>query len=578
MWMSVVGSVCFAAKDAAQDYARLSKLSSDSLLRLGREYYNQDKPNQAFTCLSIISERYYVGISPHEAELCLRAINNIGCIYRYFFYDYAQSYEWFSKGLAICDEVHNENMQLILQGNLSELLDEYAERYSSKQLGEQAKTLMDQCIMNAYKAKNWNVLVTAFFNMTNLKYDADVKKYDFIISKDIPDDTENLKYVRLQYRALEALQQKRYDDAQEYFEQQLTAIDVDEQPERNEIPALLNIAKIYELKRQLTQAINFVDKAMDVARRDSVIDYELVCLNLLSDYHKRQGNTELAQKCYVEYLEKKEQMQSSHLVSIGEMNYIQQLKREEAKANQMAIRQRVQFTLLIFGGILLLIMAVSAVLLYRKNRQLLFSNQTLFEKNQEVMRAEEAEQQLRKQYEQKLQHYHDEQETIRQLSAEQIEQAQEQVDHADSAPEPASSTPQPPSSPNGPSSKYSRSNLSDEYKEMLIYRIQDVLNTPDVICNTDFSLAKLAKLVGSNTAYVSQVINEKTGQTFNIVVGKYRIKEACRRLNDAQNYGHVTIEAISEGVGFKSRSTFVTAFKRQIGLTPSEYIKMAANR
>ena len=285
-------------------------------------------------------------------------------------------------------------------------------------------------------------------------------------------------------------------------------------------------------------------------------------------------------------------MQSSHLVGIGEMNYIQQLKQEEKKANEMAARQRRQLYMLIFGGVLLFIMGCSALLLYRKNRQLLFSNKSLFEKNQEVMRAEEAEQQLRKQYEQKLQSYHDEQEQIRRLSAEHIEQAQELIDYqarveesSTAAPSPLTTTDdnghaieQEPPSPTAPTSKYSRSNLSDEQRQTLIYRIQEVLNTPETICQTDFSLAKLAKLVGSNTAYVSQVINEKTGQTFSIVVGKYRIKEACRRLNDTKNYGHVTIESISEGVGFKSRSTFIAAFKRQIGLTPSEYIKMAANQ
>ena len=208
------------------------------------------------------------------------------------------------------------------------------------------------------------------------------------------------------------------------------------------------------------------------------------------------------------------------------------------------------------------------------------------------MRAEEAEQQLRKQYEQKLQAYHDEQEQIRRLSAEHIEQAQELIDYLARVEETSTAAPSPltttddnghaieqvPPSPTAPTSKYSRSNLSDEQKQTLIYRIQEVLNTPETICQTDFSLAKLAKLVGSNTAYVSQVINEKTGQTFSIVVGKYRIKEACRRLNDTKNYGHVTIESISEGVGFKSRSTFIAAFKRQIGLTPSEYIKMAAEQ
>lgn len=571
----IVALPCMAAKDAVEDYARLSKLSSEELLRLGREYYNLDNPNQAYTCLSIISERYDPGMKPEEAELCLRAINNIGCIYRYFYYDYAQSFEWFSRGLAICDENDNEYMRLILMSNLCEILDEYAERYGSKQMDEQAKGIMDRCIVGAYNSKNWDIMVGVFFNMTNLSYDADVRKYQFIFSEEIPDSIDNLKYVRLQYRAIEAMQQHQYAKARGFFEQQLGAIDVEEQPERNVIPAYLNIAKTYEMEGNMPKAIALVDTTLLVAQRDSISDYKLICYKLLSEYHRKAGNEAMARENYVRYLEEKELLQASHLVGIGEMSYIQQLKQEEKKANEMAARQRRQLILIIFGSILLLITGGYTMLLYNKNRQLRFSNKSLFEKNQEVMKVEEAEQQLRKQYEQKLQLYHEEQEQAALPEAEQTEQPQE------SAQEPEPSSLEAEKADAGQpavAEKYSRSNLSDEYKQTLIYRIQDVLNSPDIICQNDFSLAKLAKLVGSNTAYVSQVINEKTGNTFSIVVGKYRIKEACRRMNDTKTYGNQTIESISEGVGFKSRSTFVNAFKRQIGLTPSEYIKMASNQ
>ena len=461
-------------------------------------------------------------------------------------------------------------MRLILMSNLSELLDEYASRYSSEQMEKQAWEMMDQCIIKGYETQNWAVMVTAFFNMTNLNYDAKIDKYSFILSKDIPDDIDNLKYVRLQYRALEAMQQKKYDAARRYFEQQLNAIDVKEQPELNILPAYLNIAKTYEQQNDLVRAVEYVRKALDRAQQDSVPDYEQICFKQLSDYYKLMDQQPLSREYYIKYLEKKEQMQAMRLSTVGEMNYIQQLRQEELKAEKMAARQRLQLFWLIFGSALLLILAGSALLLYRKNRQLLFSNQSLFRKNQEVMRAEETEHQLRKEFEQKLQLYHDNQQRLEQLSAEQIEEAHEN-EHAAHLLDPTS---QP--SPSTPQKKYSKSNLSDEQRATLIYRIQEALNNPDVICSNDFSLAKLAKIVGSNTAYVSQVINEQYEQTFSTVVGRYRIKEACRRINDTKNFGHLTLETISEGVGFKSRSTFINAFKRQVGLTPSEYIKMAA--
>jgi AraC-like DNA-binding protein len=88
-------------------------------------------------------------------------------------------------------------------------------------------------------------------------------------------------------------------------------------------------------------------------------------------------------------------------------------------------------------------------------------------------------------------------------------------------------------------------------------------------------LERLAMLSGSKYKYVSQVINEYYEQNFNNFLNSYRIKEACKRMSDLENYGNYTIEAISESVGFKSRSTFVASFKRITGLTPSQYQRMA---
>jgi AraC-like DNA-binding protein len=85
----------------------------------------------------------------------------------------------------------------------------------------------------------------------------------------------------------------------------------------------------------------------------------------------------------------------------------------------------------------------------------------------------------------------------------------------------------------------------------------------------------LAQLVDSNKTYVSQTINACYHENFVTLLGNSRVKEACRRINNYDQYGQFTLESISEGVGFKSRTTFTTAFKRLIGLTPSEYLKIS---
>lgn len=118
--------------------------------------------------------------------------------------------------------------------------------------------------------------------------------------------------------------------------------------------------------------------------------------------------------------------------------------------------------------------------------------------------------------------------------------------------------------------KYSGSSLADEASSLLCEKIKGVLDNVEEIASNDFSLDRLAHLVDSNTGYVSQVINETFGKNFSTLLGERRVRLACERLSDSDNYGQFTIEAIASGLGFRSRSNFVTVFKRVTGLTPSE--------
>lgn len=106
-------------------------------------------------------------------------------------------------------------------------------------------------------------------------------------------------------------------------------------------------------------------------------------------------------------------------------------------------------------------------------------------------------------------------------------------------------------------------------------KIMNVMENSEQWLAPDFSIQKLSKLVGSNTTYVSQLINERFGKNFRSFVNDYRIKEARRRLADSVGYGMMTIHAIGESVGFRSSTNFISAFRKQTGLTPSFYQKMA---
>lgn len=109
----------------------------------------------------------------------------------------------------------------------------------------------------------------------------------------------------------------------------------------------------------------------------------------------------------------------------------------------------------------------------------------------------------------------------------------------------------------------------------LLARVIDFMETSDKFLDPEFSLAQLAKEMDSNTKYVSQVINERTGNTFRIFINEYRIKIAKERMMDYETWGNLTIKSIGESVGFKSPANFIAAFKKSTGMTPSVYMSFS---
>jgi len=88
----------------------------------------------------------------------------------------------------------------------------------------------------------------------------------------------------------------------------------------------------------------------------------------------------------------------------------------------------------------------------------------------------------------------------------------------------------------------------------------------------EITLSQLADLVGCTSNNLSQVINSELEKTFFDFINTYRIKEAKRYLLASESE-KITILAIALESGFNSKSAFYTAFKKEIGMTPSEYKK-----
>lgn len=121
-----------------------------------------------------------------------------------------------------------------------------------------------------------------------------------------------------------------------------------------------------------------------------------------------------------------------------------------------------------------------------------------------------------------------------------------------------------------PKKKYEKSALSPEMEEAILTKLIHLTTTEKLHLNSDLSLPKLADRLGTSPHYVSQVLNDRLGQTFFDWLAAYRIAEAQQLLNDPAT-AHLKIEEIAERVGYNAPSAFHTAFKRITGQTPASF-------
>jgi AraC-like DNA-binding protein len=84
---------------------------------------------------------------------------------------------------------------------------------------------------------------------------------------------------------------------------------------------------------------------------------------------------------------------------------------------------------------------------------------------------------------------------------------------------------------------------------------------------SNLSREGLAAAIDINPNYLSSLFNAYTGKKINEYINFLRIKEAARLLQDTDK----KIIDIAFSIGFESLSTFIRAFKNEMGKTPTEY-------
>lgn len=98
-----------------------------------------------------------------------------------------------------------------------------------------------------------------------------------------------------------------------------------------------------------------------------------------------------------------------------------------------------------------------------------------------------------------------------------------------------------------------------------IYLIKQYIS--ENFSNEDLSIKDISDYVHLSTSYICTLFKTETSKTLNQYITDYRIERAKKLLEDPRN----KVSEISSKVGYRDGNYFGKTFKKQVGLSPSEY-------
>jgi AraC-like DNA-binding protein len=115
-----------------------------------------------------------------------------------------------------------------------------------------------------------------------------------------------------------------------------------------------------------------------------------------------------------------------------------------------------------------------------------------------------------------------------------------------------------------------RNIVSPELMDELQEKILTAIVLQKKFMDKNYRVDNLAKDIGTNSRYVSAVISVRFHENYSSLLNRYRIEEALNILSDEKNRG-LSIEDVSDMVGFSNRQSFYAWFYRLKGITPRQF-------
>ncbi|MBC8591991.1 tetratricopeptide repeat protein [Oscillospiraceae bacterium N12] len=566
--------VCVASHLYAGDmlnYESLSGWPVSELIKHGDKYYEQNHLDTAIGYYIVLAGKYNAGMTKSDKYICTLACRSIANIY-YQQENYAQAFEFYMKSLKISDENGFGELTVEAYKNLGNV-------YSVFTDNEQAIRCYEKGLKRAREYRDTINEVKFLINLSAIccyeKRTKDAWMYYNQMMKFVGND-KIVKYFSYFNKALIFNLQKQYNDAVSNYEKAVRYAERENLDPKYAGGVYGELAKLYRDMGKNDSALHYFHIYTDYSEKNKIMYMFVESLQTLAQLYAEIGDNRQSSYYKGRYMAVKDslfnanefnKMKNSQFVYEMDKNYqkIASLT-EDSESKEQKIK--IQFRILV--GILagMFVFVVLTIIVYLQKRKLNLAYKNLYYRNSELLQSEQRNREQRIESANKLieerKRYALLEQKFNEISLN--EGSSLQIKEEDQTRE------------DRIVKLHSSDKLTDEQKEKILMAIIGVMENTQEFCDCDFGLERLAERVGSNSRYVSIVINETYNKNFRAFISEYRIKEAQIRLMDTNRYGNYTIKAIAESVGYKSPTNFISAFKNITGITPSVYQKIAKGK
>ena len=518
------------------------------LYRHGNELLAEGRLDEAMTCFTIVGNRYQPDLSAEERRLCAYALNNAGGIAQIRFSN-AAAFSYFKRAMQLADEPIYQSYNNI--AGIYLFYNDYAN----------ARRYLNEAFDISLDKHDWQALSNSLRNLMFLNWCTDslqlsadlIRRYEQ--ASEIPHDSVYEETISTAH-GMQYVIRHDYAGAATCFRQNIARRSDPSGNGDNALSELLYLAHAYQLLDSIPQALSTLRQAEQMAQQNGANDILLRVYKELTDYYTLTGDQESLHQAKYQYMSLKDSINAAEEYGkIKNIEFLTEVERYEQQVIQLNEEKHTRSLVAIISSVGLLLVVIMLVIVVRQKRRLEASYQSLFRKNEELIKAPSK------------------------LSA------------------PAPSNLPPKGEAFGVTSAMGiASPLGGEVGEGLASpfggrlegavrlegafvglqeKISEKMEDVSFISQSDLTVERLAQAIGVHERYVSQFINEQMNKNFNTLLNEYRIREICKRLTDFEHYGTLTNETIAEGLGYKSRSHFTRTFKKITGLTPTQYQRIA---